>query len=95
MKNDLITATIESGLTFEQAQDLKQLVSAQAAGLVFIPGRYGWQETLTSSPLADLYPVVTDAARSTGIGSRAPGHFALTQLGQQSLLTRLSSSAPS
>jgi hypothetical protein len=30
-----------------------------------------------------------DAARTTGFGSSAPGHFALTQLGQRSLLTRL------
>ncbi len=76
-------------LTFEQAQDLRQLVSAQAAGLVFIPGRYGRQDSLLASPLADLYPVVMDSGRTTGIGSSALGHFALTQSGQRSLLTRL------
>jgi len=76
-------------LTIDQVQALRQLVSAQAAGLVFMPGRYGWQDTLNASPLADLYPVVIDPARTTGIGSNAPGHFALTQSGQRSLLTRL------
>jgi len=76
-------------LTEDQLQDLRQLVSAQAAGLVFMPGRYGWQDSLNSSALADLYPVVMDPAHSTGHGSNAPGHFTLTQAGQRSLLTRL------
>lgn len=79
-------------LTVKQAQQLRQLVSAQAAGLVFIPGRSGFQDSLISSPLADLYPVVLDSTTPHGIGSGAPGHFALTQLGQQSLLTRLAGS---
>ncbi len=76
-------------LTVEHAQQLRQLVSAQAAGLVFIPGRTGLQNSLIPSPLADLYPVVLDTATPDGVGSSAPGHFALTQLGQRSLLTRL------
>ena len=76
-------------LTLAQAQDLRQLVSAQAAGLVFIPGRTGMQDSLMSSPLADLYPVALDAATPYGVGSSAQGYFALTQLGQRSLLTRL------
>ncbi len=79
-------------LTIAQVRDLKQLVSAQAAGLVFMPGRYGWQDTLTTGLLADLYPVVMDSARTTGIGSIVPGHFSLTQSGQRSLLTRLADS---
>ena len=82
-------------LTVEQAQQLRQLVSAQAAGLVFIPGRSGFQNSLISSPLADLYPVVLDSTAPYGIGSGAPGHFALTQLGQRSLLTRLAGSEQS
>ena len=36
-------------LSEQQAQELRQLVSAQAAGLVFLPGRYGFQETLNIS----------------------------------------------
>lgn len=76
-------------LTVEQAQDLRQLVSAQAAGLVFMPGRTGKHESLMSGPLADLYPVVLDAATPYGVGSSTYGYFSLTQLGQRSLLTRL------
>ncbi len=81
---------IASGqLTVEQAQDLRQLVSAQAAGIVFIPGRKGAQASLTTGPLADLYPVVLDSARQKGVGSSNQGYFALTEPGQRSLLTRL------
>ena len=76
-------------LTVEQARDLRQLVSAQAAGLVFMPGRTGKHESLMSGPLADLYPVVLDAATPYGVGSSTQGYFSLTQLGQRSLLTRL------
>lgn len=76
-------------LTVEQIRDLRHLVSAQAAGLVLMPGRYGYQETLTSSPLGDLVPVVMESGKSRGHGSDAPGHFTLTQAGQRSLLTRL------
>lgn len=76
-------------LTVEQAQDLRQLVSAQAAGIVFIPGRTGAQDSLTGGPLADLYPVVLDSAIPNGVGSSVQGYFALTESGQRSLLTRL------
>ncbi len=76
-------------LTAEQAQDLRQLVSAQAAGIVFIPGRTGAQDSLTAGPLADLYPVVLDPAIPNGVGSSVQSYFALTEPGQRSLLTRL------
>ncbi len=76
-------------LTVEHAQDLRQLVSAQAAGIVFIPGRTGGQSSLTTGPLADLYPVVIDNAKPNGFGSSVQGYFALTEPGQRSLLTRL------
>ena len=79
----------EKQLTVEQTRDLRQLVSAQASGLVFMPGRTGMHESLMSGPLADLYPVVLDAATPYGVGSGTQGYFALTQLGQRSLLTRL------
>ena len=78
-----------SSLTYQQAQDLRQLVSAQASGLVFIPGRTGVHDALMSSPLADLYPVVLDAATPYGVGTSTRGYFSLTQLGRRSLLTRL------
>ena len=79
----------EKQLTVEQTRDLRQLVSAQASGLVFMPGRTGMHASLMSGPLADLYPVVLDAATPYGVGSGTQGYFALTQLGQRSLLTRL------
>ena len=79
----------EKQLTLDQTRELRQLVSAQASGLVFMPGRTGRQESLMSGPLADLYPVVLDAAIPYGVGSGTQGYFALTQLGQRSLLTRL------
>ena len=76
-------------LTVEQAQDLRQLISAQASGIVFLPGRTGAQESLTGGPLADLYPVVLDPTTPNGVGSSIQGYFALTEPGQRSLLTRL------
>ena len=79
----------EKQLTMEQTRELRQLVSAQASGLVFMPGRTGMHASLMSGPLADLYPVVLDAATPYGVGSGTQGYFALTQLGQRSLLTRL------
>lgn len=79
----------EKELTVEQTRDLRQLVSAQASGLVFMPGRTGMHASLMSGPLADLYPVVLDAATRYGVGSGTQGYFVLTQLGQRSLLTRL------
>ena len=79
----------EGQLTVEQTQELRKLVSAQASGLVFMPGRNGSQDSLISGPLGDLYPVVLDPATPEGVGSSAQGYFALTASGQRSLLTRL------
>lgn len=79
-------------LRLEDAALLRQLVSAQAAGLVFLPGRYGNQASLPSSPLGDLLPVVLDPGARYGVGSSAAGHFSLTQAGRRSLLTRLDES---
>ena len=79
----------EGQLTVEQTQELRKLVSAQASGLVFMPGRKGAQDSLIPGPLGDLYPVVLDPATSEGVGSSAQGYFSLTSSGQRSLLTRL------
>ena len=76
-------------LTVEQTRELRKLVSAQASGLVFMPGRSGSHDTLVGGPLADLYPVVLDPATPQGVGSNMQGYFALTASGQRSLLTRL------
>ncbi len=81
---------IEDGqLTEEQCRLLKGLVEQQASGLVFMPGLKGFMHTLVDSPLDPLLPVTFDPAQPTGWGSRTPSHFALTELGRRSLLTKL------
>ena len=45
--------------------------------------------SLLETPLADLMPVVLDSAQPNGWGSPSPDHFALTELGRRSLLTKL------
>ncbi len=76
-------------LSEAQCRLLKGLVERQASGLVFIPGIAGNTLSLVDSPLGDLLPVVLDASQPMGWGSRASSHFALTELGRHSLLTRL------
>ena len=81
---------IEEGqLTLEQAELLKGLVEQQASGLVFMPGLKGFQLSLLDSPLEPLLPVVLDRGQPAGWGARTPNHFALTELGRHSLLTKL------
>ncbi len=81
---------IEEGqLTAEQCRLLKGLVEQQASGLVFMPGLKGHMLSLVDSPLDPLLPVVFDTAQPNGWGSRTPSHFALTELGRRSLLTKL------
>ena len=76
-------------LTEEQALQLRLWVGSQAAGLVFLPGRQGWQETLRGSPLDDLLPVETDPGSPLGQGSERPGRLVLTGAGRSSLLVQL------
>ncbi len=79
----------EGQLTEEQCRLLKGLVEQQASGLVFMPGLQGNQLSLVNSPLDPLLPVIFDVSQPTGWGSRTPSHFALTELGRRSLLTKL------
>ncbi len=79
----------EDQLTEEQCRLLKGLVEQQASGLVFMPGWQGNEMSLVDTPLDDLLPVVFDRAQVNGWGSRQPNHFALTELGRRSLLTKL------
>ncbi len=79
----------EGQLTEEQCRLLKGLVEQQASGLVFMPGWQGNQLSLVGSPLEPLLPVVYDDSQVNGWGSRTPSHFALTELGRRSLLTKL------
>ena len=76
-------------LTPEQCASLQKLVRDQAAGLVFIPGLRGFEETLQGMALADLVPVVWDEAQPRGWGTSAPGRMVLTEAGVHSLLTKL------
>ncbi|MCC7084093.1 MAG: hypothetical protein IT427_03690 [Pirellulales bacterium] len=76
-------------LTAEQCHWLKGLVEFQASGLVLMPGLQGRQNSLLTTELKDIYPVVLDEAQPGGWGSRLPGHFELTELGRRSLLTKL------
>lgn len=79
-------------LKAEHCAALQKLVRDQAGGLVFMPGFHGFQSTLQDTPLADLLPVLWDAAQPRGWGSSAPGKFALTEAGTRSLLTKLEDS---
>lgn len=79
----------EGQLTEEQCRLLKGLVEQQASGLVFMPGLKGNMLSLVDSPLDPLLPVIFDPTQPTGWGSRTPSHFALTELGRRSLLTKL------
>jgi hypothetical protein len=76
-------------LTAEHCEQLRQLVRSHAAGLVFLPGFHGRQQSLSTTPLEELFPVVLDAARPAGIGSPAASRYQLTEAGRRSLLTRL------
>jgi len=76
-------------LTPEDCRLLRGIVEFQASGLVFMPGWQGNERTLLETDLADLYPVVLDAAQTSGWGSRTPSQFELTELGRRSLLTKL------
>tara|TARA_R110002073_G_scaffold65408_3_gene163315 strand:+ start:1049 stop:3220 length:2172 start_codon:yes stop_codon:yes gene_type:complete len=79
----------EGQLTEDQCRLLKGLVEQQASGLVLIPGIAGHEMSLVDSPLGDLFPVTLDESQPNGWGSRAASHFALTELGRHSLLTKL------
>jgi hypothetical protein len=79
-------------LTEEQCGWLKGLVEHQASGIVFMPGSYGLEFSLLKTELDALYPVVLDDTRPDGWGSSTPCHFALTESGRRSLLTKLADS---
>ena len=76
-------------LSEEQCRLLKGLVEQQASGLVFMPGFRGHMLSLMDSPLEPLLPVTFDTSQPNGWGSRTPSHFALTEVGRRSLLTKL------
>lgn len=76
-------------LSPENCENIRQLVRSHAGGLVFLPGFRGYQETLLTTELNELYPVVPDLTKSKGVGISEPARFALTESGRRSLLTAL------
>lgn len=76
-------------LTDANVTDLRRQVTTQASGLVLLPGFRGYQNSLVSTELEALFPVLLDPAQPRGWGSATPGQFELTELGARSLLTRL------
>ncbi len=76
-------------LTPQDCVNLKQLVRSQAGGLVFMPGFRGFENSLQTSELDELLPVVLDQTHPKGYGSSRPARFSLTEAGRRSLLTRL------
>lgn len=76
-------------LTPQDCVNLKQLVRSQAGGLVFMPGFRGFENSLQTSELDELLPVVLDQTHPKGHGSSRPARFSLTEAGRRSLLTRL------
>ncbi|HQX50402.1 MAG TPA: VWA domain-containing protein [Planctomycetaceae bacterium] len=76
-------------LTPQDCTNLKQLVRSQAGGLVFLPGFRGYQNSLQTSELDELNPVVLDQTHPKGYGASRPARFTLTEAGRRSLLTRL------
>ena len=76
-------------LTPEECDSLMKVVRDQATGLVFMPGFHGFEASLLTTPLGDLFPVVWDDAQPHGYGTPTPGGFTLTEAGEHSLLTKL------
>ncbi len=81
------------GLTETQCRALRDLVESQAAGLVFLPGPAGRWLTLADGPLGELLPVDVERDRPRGHGGPQPGGMALTLLGRDHRLTRLTEQA--
>ena len=79
------------GLSEEQCEQLRDLVIAQAAGLVFLPGPSGRWTSLADGPLGELLPVEPEPEHPRGHGIDIAGRLALTTLGRDHRLTRLAS----
>ena len=76
-------------LTEQNCEELIQHVRNQAAGLIFLPGFRGFQNSLQGSPIEELLPVEMDLSEPKGARSGIAIGFKLTEAGSESLLTRL------
>jgi hypothetical protein len=81
----------QNELTETNAAMIRGLVEQQASGLVFVPGPRGREASFLNGPLADLYPVLLDAAKPQGIGLQNEAELVLTSAGKRHWLTRFDS----
>ena len=76
-------------LTKQNCEALIKHVRNQAAGLIFLPGFRGFQNSLQGTDIEELIPVEMDPAVPKGVRSGTEIGFRLTEAGSESLLTRL------
>lgn len=76
-------------LSVDNCSAILRMVRDQASGLVFMPGLRGHTASLIGTPLGELIPVVWDESQPHGWGTPSPGKFVMTEVGTQSLLTKL------
>jgi hypothetical protein len=79
----------ENELTKEQCELIANLIKYQAAGIIFMPGRRGRQLSFLSSQIEELLPINYDKNTPTGLGTKNPASFVLTQRGEEHWLTNL------
>ncbi len=79
----------EAELSEDQCDLLANLIQYQAAGLIFMPGRRGRQQSLTKTSLGEILPVVYDFEKPRGLGTQNPASYILTQKGRDHWLTKL------
>ncbi|MEC8043259.1 MAG: hypothetical protein VX130_01550 [Verrucomicrobiota bacterium] len=79
----------ENELNLKQCKLLSDLIQYQAAGIIFLPGRRGGQQTLSETSLSEVLPVIYDTEKPRGLGTRNPSPYTLTQRGREHWLTKL------
>ena len=79
----------ENELSLKQCKLLSDLIQYQAAGIIFLPGRRGGQQTLSETSLSEVLPVIYDTEKPRGLGTRNPSPYTLTQRGREHWLTKL------
>ena len=62
----------ENELNLKQCKLLSDLIKYQAAGIIFLPGRRGGQQTLSETSLSEVLPVIYDTENPSGLGTRNP-----------------------
>lgn len=83
----------EGQLSERNCEDLVQHIRNQAAGLIFLPGFRGFQNSLQGTSIEELLPVEMDPNEPKGSRAGTAIGFRLTEAGNESLLTRLETNA--